>query len=338
MLDVYFIGLGEIMGNRAEKPKKDMNQLVSEMKDSRGINFIYFNEDDAVDYLTNVNNYLRTAAYRKNYIKYKNGLHIGKYINLDFAYLVELSIIDMHYRFLIQKMCSDIEHSICVQLIRDIEKDVECNGYDIVKQFLDENQKELEKIVATINSPHTGDLLKKYFTVRLNDNNKHEIENYEECPVWVLMELLSFGSIINFYLYYYESKNEPHIKRGILNLIRNLRNAAAHNNCIIYDLNKSTTSPPSDISQFVSKIDTISKERRKKQLTSRAILEFVTLMYIYDKCVHGKVKKHRFREINELINNRLRLNKDYFRSNDLLCSAYNFVKQVTDFVIMNKSS
>ena len=174
--------------------------------------------------------------------------------------------------------------------------------------------------------------------MRLNDNNKHEIENYEECPVWVLMELLSFGSIINFYLYYYESKNEPHIKRGILNLIRNLRNAAAHNNCIIYDLNKSTTSPPSDISQFVSKIDTISKERRKKQLTSRAILEFVTLMYIYDKCVHGKVKKHRFREINELINNRLRLNKDYFRSNDLLCSAYNFVKQVTDFVILNKSS
>ena len=43
-------------------------------------------------------------------------------------------------------------------------------------------------------------------------------------------------------------------------------------------------------------------------------------------------------ERNELINNRLRLNKDYFRSNDLLCSAYNFVKQVTDFVIMNKSS
>ncbi len=32
--------------------------LVSRMKDSRGINFIYFNEDDAVDYLTNVNSIL----------------------------------------------------------------------------------------------------------------------------------------------------------------------------------------------------------------------------------------------------------------------------------------
>lgn len=326
------------MDNRVEKPKKGMNQLVSEMKDSRGISFNYFNESDAVNYLTNVNNYLRTAAYRKNYPKYNNGRHSGKYINLDFAYLVELSIIDMHYRFLVQKMCSDIEHSICVQLISDIEKDIECNGYDIVKQYLDENQKELKKIVATINSPHTGDLLKKYFTVRLNDNNKHEIVNYEECPVWVLMELLNFGSIINFYLYYSEYRNKPHIKLELLNLVRSLRNAAAHNNCIIYDLNKSTTSPPSDISQFVSKIDTISKGRRQKRLTSRAILEFVTLMYIYDQCVNDRVKKHRFREVSELINNRMRLNKDYFKSNDLLCSAYNFVKQVTDFVIREKSS
>ena len=326
------------MDYRVEKPKKGMNQLVSEMKESRGIKFNFFNENDAVDYLTNVNNYLRTAAYRKNYLKYNKGTHSGKYINLDFAYLVELSIIDMHYRFLVQKMCSDIEHSICVKLISDIEKDLECNGYDIVKQFLDENQKELKKIVATVNSPHTGDLLKKYFTVKLNDNNKHEIENYEECPVWVLMELLSFGSIINFYLYYYESRDKPHIKRSLLNLVRSLRNAAAHNNCIIYDLNKKTSSPPSDISQYVSKIDTISKEGRKKSLTSRVILEFVTLMYIYDKCVHGKVKKHRFREINELINNRMRLKKDYFSTNELLCSAYNFVKQVTDFVILRKSS
>lgn len=337
MLDMYWV-VGEIMDYRVEKPKKGMNQLVSEMKESRGIKFNFFNENDAVDYLTNVNNYLRTAAYRKNYLKYNKGTHSGKYINLDFAYLVELSIIDMHYRFLVQKMCSDIEHSICVKLISDIEKDLECNGYDIVKQFLDGNQKELKKIVATVNSPHTGDLLKKYFTVKLNDNNKHEIENYEECPVWVLMELLSFGSIINFYLYYYESRDKPHIKRSLLNLVRSLRNAAAHNNCIIYDLNKSTSFPPSDISQYVSKIDTISKDGRKKSLKSRVILEFVTLMYIYDKCVHGKVKKHRFREIDELINKRMRLKKDYFRTNELLCSAYNFVKQVTNFVIMGKSS
>ena len=36
------------MDNRVEKPKKGMNQLVSEMKDSRGISFNYFNESDAV--------------------------------------------------------------------------------------------------------------------------------------------------------------------------------------------------------------------------------------------------------------------------------------------------
>ena len=69
------------MDYRVGKPKKGMDQLVSEMKNSRGINFNYFNENDAVDYLTNVNNYLRTAAYRKNYLKYNKGTHSGKYIN-----------------------------------------------------------------------------------------------------------------------------------------------------------------------------------------------------------------------------------------------------------------
>ncbi|MFC3920224.1 Abi family protein [Streptococcus lactarius] len=57
------------------------------------------------------------------------------------------------------------------------------------------------------------------------------------------MELLSFGSIINFYLDYYTRKNSPHIQSQILNLVRSLRNAAAHNNCILYDLNPGTTVP-----------------------------------------------------------------------------------------------
>ena len=37
---------------------------------------------EAIDYISKVNNYLRTASYRKNYRKN----HQGKYINLDFAY------------------------------------------------------------------------------------------------------------------------------------------------------------------------------------------------------------------------------------------------------------
>lgn len=134
------------MVNKFTKPKKLVSQLVSEMKNDRGITFKYVEETVAIDYLSNINNYLRTAAYRKNYQKHQMGLKQGKYLDLDFSYLVEMSVLDMHYRFLIQKMCSDIEHSMCVQLIRDIENDTSTDGYDLVDKFFNKYPNEVKKI------------------------------------------------------------------------------------------------------------------------------------------------------------------------------------------------
>ena len=78
------------MSNKIDKPKQAAPQLIEST------------EEKAAEYLTDKNNYLRTAAYRKNYQKYNNGSNIGKYIDLDFSYLQELSTIDMHFRFLFQ--------------------------------------------------------------------------------------------------------------------------------------------------------------------------------------------------------------------------------------------
>ena len=55
------------MGNRTDKPKQTAQQLITKMKNEKGISFKYTSESDAENYLANINNYLRTAAYRKNY-------------------------------------------------------------------------------------------------------------------------------------------------------------------------------------------------------------------------------------------------------------------------------
>lgn len=212
------------MSNRSLKPKKNVQEIVNKMKIDKGIAFNYINEEDATEFLSSTNNYLRTASYRKNYIKYTNGPNVGKYIGLDFAYLIELSIIDMHYRFMVQKMCSDIEHSICVQLIKDIEDDEDKDGYDVAKAFLDGHRSEIRKIASMMTAAHPSDLLNKYFTIECDEHGYHRIQNHDDCPIWVLLELLSFGSIINLYSEYYESREEPHIPIRILNLVRSLRN------------------------------------------------------------------------------------------------------------------
>ena len=120
------------MNNKNIKPKQTAHQLIQKMNSEKGISFKYTSKSQAETYLTDVNNYLRTAAYRKNYQKHTKCINTGKYINLDFAYLQELSTIDMHFRFIISKMCLDIEHALKVQILKDIENNPNTDGYDIV--------------------------------------------------------------------------------------------------------------------------------------------------------------------------------------------------------------
>lgn len=147
--------------NSIGKPKLTSSQLVMKLRDEKGVTFKYITEQEAENFLRNRNNYMRTAAYRKNYSKYEEGLNKGKYINLDFAYLKELSIIDMHMRHLITKMCLDIEHALKVRLLKDAEDNTLIDGYEIVRCFLKDNPYILKKLEATTSSPFTNDLLFK---------------------------------------------------------------------------------------------------------------------------------------------------------------------------------
>lgn len=94
-------------------------------------------ETEAAEYLSKRNNYMRTASYRKNYAKHETGAQVGKYINLDFAYLAELSNIDFYLREHLLKMCIDIEHALKVALLAEIEQNPQEDGYKIVCDFLE---------------------------------------------------------------------------------------------------------------------------------------------------------------------------------------------------------
>ena len=79
---------------------KTSDELISHMK-IKGIKFDRVKEEDAKIFLQ-TNNYYMKLLYRANYDKRKGK---DEYINLDFAYLQELSTIDMHLRYLILQMC-----------------------------------------------------------------------------------------------------------------------------------------------------------------------------------------------------------------------------------------
>ena len=60
--------------NRTDKPKMTSKALIDKLRDEKGVSFKYVTEDNAEKYLAQINNYLRTASYRKNYQLYHNHL------------------------------------------------------------------------------------------------------------------------------------------------------------------------------------------------------------------------------------------------------------------------
>ena len=102
------------------KPLLSAAELVALLK-SKGVTFNLCSEADAVTYLTETNNYLRAASYRKLFPTHLEGPRVGQYINLDFAYLIELSSVDRRLRETLLGIVIDVEHFAKIELLRHLE-------------------------------------------------------------------------------------------------------------------------------------------------------------------------------------------------------------------------
>ena len=79
------------------KEKLTVEQQIQHMK-SKGVQFNIVSEEEATSYLTSNTYYFKIKAYAKNYDKYRTTEKAGQYVNLEFAYLKDLAIIDMLLR------------------------------------------------------------------------------------------------------------------------------------------------------------------------------------------------------------------------------------------------
>lgn len=241
---------------------KTSDELISHMK-IKGIKFDIVKEDDAKKFLQNNNYFMKLASYRANYDKRKNN---GEYINLDFAYLQELSTIDMHLRYLILQMCLDIEHALKTRLLKDIEDNSEEDGYDIIRRFITKYERSCQNIQKHRSSEYCRELIEKY---------------YPYFPAWVFVELISFGDMVKLYEYYSERYPSRLKDSELLYSVRDLRNAAAHSNCLIIKLQKGSNKPSVKIVKFVSNIDEIGASMRKNKLSNKFLYDVIALLYVY---------------------------------------------------------
>lgn len=302
-----------------QKDKLSISDQITYMREKKGIKFNIVNEESAKIFLTSNNYYFKIKSFAKNYENYTSGENVGKYINLEFAYLQELSTIDMYFRKFINKITLDIEHFLKTQLLKDFANNDEEDGYSIVKEFLVAYPYIEKNISDKSRNSACSDLVQKY------EGN---------FAIWNIVEVLSFGDYIKLYSLYYKKYPTPSSMNNYLWSVKFLRNAAAHNNCLIYSLKKpyTTSNINKEINTLISKIPGIYPDTRIRKMANPIIHDFIVTLYVFNSIVSSEqIKKHSMSELKVLMDSRLTRNKCYFEKNQLLVSYYKFIKKIVDY-------
>ena len=315
------------------KPMLHINEMVDYLK-LKNIKFERISEKDAENYLKNNNNYYNLTSYKNNFEKYfVNGIFIDKYIDLDFSYLKDLSIIDHRLRLILFKMIIDIENYLKIKILNTIESIDEEDGYRIVNRYLEQdfyNVKFPKKVHNSIFKKVGSEYYQKIFSKYDLDKDK----KLENIPIWEFLEIITFGELVNFYDFYtneYKLKDENkdvYILRDIVKL----RNAVAHNNCILSELNmKKNKYPPSyKIIQFLNNCN-IGKDTRSKKLSNSRIRQITYTLYMFNEIVTSDgIKNNVKKDINELFFDRIIKHKEYYNNNELLKSIYCYFKKIIE--------
>lgn len=320
--------IGKITASSTNRPKLSIDAQIEYLYTKKGVKFDIISKEDAKSFLTHNNYLFKLKSYSKNYSINQNkySKNYGKYENLDFAYLKELSTIDMYLRDKILKLALNIEHYLKLQLVNDVTSNTNVNGYDVISEFISKCKPDIvEKISQKSNNSYCKNLI------------AHRNGIY---AVWDFIEIISFGDFIDLYDFYYNTYEPQKKLKVTINEIKPvqwLRNAAAHNNCLINDLNNKSEynnfTCNRKIYRFISStIPDISLKTLEKKMGTKITHDLVVMLYVFYYSVTSKsIKYYTLKEFRDLFCVRFIKHKDYFKSNMLIVTNYDFLIKVIDY-------
>lgn len=319
--------IGDLMTDANRKPWLTASEQIDHLK-SRGVHFSLMSEDDARAYLEKNSNYFRLRAYRLGFPKVEEGNRKGEYANLDFKMLVDLSIVDMLLRYEMLPLTLDVEHFAKVKLLKRIEMEGE-DGYAVVSDYFSSYDgvkhdgtpcnSLKDEILRCKNSPYTGGLIARYADFKF--------------PVWAFIEVVSFGSFLYFYKFCAQRFNDREMLNEfyIFQAVKSLRNACAHNNCVLNDLSAGDPihEPRNAVMRELSNISRIGSGQRKNKMSNDRIQQIVTTLYAHKELASKGVSEHRARSL-ALFVERMNEHIDYYRGNPQVLTGFEFLTKVID--------
>lgn len=283
------------------------------------------NETEAKRILETESYWFKLGAYCTLYDKQVEGDHVGDYINLDFAYLVDLTSIDNQLRRTLLPLTLDVEHYAMARLEHLLCGHEEEDGYSVVRDYWDslssaERKRRYSEIARLKRDYYCAVLLRKY---------------HKDMPAWVFMELLTLGAFIDFYRFCarrWES-DEMQQEHYLLRAVKSARNAYAHSACTINNFKRrdGRYSTHLWVNEALERTGA-SKASREKWLRSTAFQQIATLMYSYTYFVSAPETVERARNTLAVLVERIDKHEDYYRLNNTITSAFAFLKKLFDMI------
>lgn len=258
------------------------------------------------------NYYYKLAAFRKNF-KNKD----GKYVDLDFSYLQDLASLDMKIRAILLNIAIDVEHFIKVELSRQINNNLQEDGYSILTEFKNSQYNRYYEFT------------KKKFRESRYQNAMFNKRKHDY-PYWALLEHMDYGCLIKFVTFYYQKHGCKSLKKAseLGDGARHIRNACAHNSVLllnVFEKNDKLSNVNAVITTFAKQVDVIKYKNYKK------VNDLISLLVLAKAYCSPAVLQYHKQAINNFIV-RCQRNQSAYAKNVELTKMMVVFKKIVDIL------
>lgn len=299
------------------KPLLDDDQMITKLK-KLGIRFNIINEEKAKEILYNYTYFFKLGYFRKNFPRKSE-----KY-NIEFSYLSDLASIDMQLRYLLLQMCLDIEHTLKTYIIRKVSEDSSEDGYSIMEDFYKSEQEKnrtFRNVGKMRRKMKNGKRIKSL--VPYPEFEKY----YNDPPIWVCLELMSYNQFIEFVHFYYKRKDISYLACAshLVEHVKDIRNMSAHSQPIIANLGN----PKLDkTNKYLTRKGQEKYNLTFKQVQYIPIRNVFATFFVHEKYCSPGIRKNRHKDITKF---KKRLNKhNYYSKYRHLSVTFNAFNKIFD--------
>ena len=147
---------------------------------------------------------------------------------------------------------------------------------------------------------------------------------------WTLIEIVSFGDYLRFYKFCADRWNDKDLLNDfyLMKDVKELRNAAAHNNCILNDVTIKESKHQTNHAVKIS-LKSIKRQRNDKYLAKEKIRQIVTLLYASIHMITSDGVKRKINNQLKFLKNRIYRDYDY-SFNQKLKATFDYLFDVID--------